>query len=71
MLDRLKSGRELMLCDESADGEWVAVIYPEPFGGAGPGDCGVSQSADGPPRPYDGACLSGWVARRYIVVTAG
>jgi hypothetical protein len=70
-LDRLTSGRELLLCQESDDGEWVGVIYPGPFGDAGPGDCGVSQSAEGPPQPYDGVCLSGWVARRYVVVTAG
>lgn len=70
-LDRLTSGRELLLCQESANGAWVGVIYPEPFGGAGPGDCGVSESKSGPPRPYDGVCLSGWVARRYVVITAG
>ncbi|UYV17082.1 hypothetical protein [Porphyrobacter sp. ULC335] len=70
-LDRLKPGRALMLCRESADGQWIGVIYPEPFGGAGPEDCGVSSAADGPPRPYEGVCLSGWVARRYVMVTAG
>lgn len=71
LLDRLKSGRELVLCQTSADGKWIGVVYPEPFGGMGPGDCGVSSAADGPPRPYEGDCLSGWVYAAYVTVTAG
>ena len=71
MLDKLKPGRELMLCEESPDGKWVGVVYPEPFGGAGPGDCGVSSPQEGPARPYDGVCLSGWVFKAYVTVIAG
>jgi hypothetical protein len=70
-LDRLKPGRVLLLCDISRDGQWIGVIYPEPFGSAGPGDCGVSTAMGGPPRPYDGVCRSGWVFRAYVRVTAG
>lgn len=70
MLDRLKPGRELMLCEDSPDGKWIGVVYPEPFGGGEPGDCGVS-SAQGPARPYDGVCLSGWVSKAYVTVIAG
>jgi hypothetical protein len=71
MLDKLTPGREVLLCEDSADGKWVGVIYPEPFGGAGPGDCGVSEASSGPARPYDGVCLSGWVFKSYIKVIAG
>jgi hypothetical protein len=71
MLDKLKPGREVLLCQDSADGKWVGVIYPEPFGGAGPGDCGVSDAQGGPARAYDGVCLSGWVFKAYVAVIAG
>jgi hypothetical protein len=70
-LDKLKPGRELLLCQDSADGKWVEVVYPEPFGGAGPGDCGVSEVQGGPARPYDGVCLWGWVLKAYVEVIAG
>jgi hypothetical protein len=71
MLDKLKPGRELLLCDESADGQWVGVVYPEPWGGPMVTDCRVSSPVAGAARPYEGPCLSGWVARRFITVTAG
>lgn len=71
MLDKLKPGRELLLCEDSADGQWVGVVYPEPFGGLIVTDCRVSSPVASAARPYDGPCLSGWVARRFVTVTAG
>lgn len=71
MLDKLTPGREVLLCDESPDGKWVGVVYPEPFGGAGPEDCGVSQALGGPPRSYDGPCRSGWIFKTFVQVIAG
>lgn len=71
MLDKLKPGRELLLCEDSADGQWVGVVYPEPWGGPIVTDCRVSSPVAGKPRPYDGPCRSGWVARRFITVIAG
>ena len=70
-LDRLKSGRALLLCEDSADGQWVGVVYAEPWGGAVVEDCRLSSPVGGRPVAYDGPCLSGWVARRYVTVTAG
>jgi hypothetical protein len=70
-LDRLASGRELMLCQTSADGQWLGVVYPDPARGMSPGDCGVSTAADGQSRPYDGECRSGWVFRTFVTVIAG
>ncbi len=70
MLDKLKPGRELLLCDDSADGQWVGVVYAEPFGGPNVTDCLVA-SPEARRAPYDGPCQSGWVARRFVTVTAG
>jgi hypothetical protein len=70
-LDKLKPGRELLLCDQSADGQWVGVVYPEPWGGPVVTDCRMASPVPGPARPYEGLCLSGWVARRYVTVIAG
>lgn len=71
MLDKLKPGRELLLCEDSADGQWVGVVYPEPAGGPTLTDCRVSSPVAGAARPYGGPCLSGWVARRFVTVIAG
>lgn len=71
MLDRLGSGREMLLCADSPDDKWIGVVYPEPFGGAGLEDCGLSEPSDGPPRPYDGVCRSGWVYKPYVQIIAG
>ncbi|WP_285711268.1 hypothetical protein [Erythrobacter oryzae] len=71
MLDKLESGRELLLCDDSADGQWVGVVYPEPFGGPVVTDCRVSSPVADKRKAYDGPCLSGWVARRFVTVIAG
>jgi hypothetical protein len=58
------------LCDESADGQWLGVVYAEPSGGAIMTDCLVS-SPVAQRAPYDGPCRSGWIARRFITITAG
>lgn len=71
MLDKLEEGRELLLCDASPDGQWWGVVYPEPVGGPNLATCGVSSPAGGNPVPYEGVCLSGWVARQYVTVIAG
>lgn len=62
--DRVRNGQSLWLCDESADGSWIGVVYA-----TDDTDCGV-----GTPRTraiYRGPCKSGWVARRYVLHVAG
>jgi hypothetical protein len=63
MLDRLRRGRLLTVCEER--GMWLGVVYGE--AGA---DCAVSS-----PRrrrtAYVGPCRSGWVHRRYAQLIAG
>jgi hypothetical protein len=69
MLDRLKPGRPLWLCRDSANGQWVGVVYPDDENGMP--DCGVSDTAHDKPAPYTGPCKSGWVMRRFIALSAG
>lgn len=71
ILDRLEPGRALLLCADSADGKWVGVVYPVSSSVAQSDNCGVSGPKDGPPRPYDGVCRSGWVFKRYVQTIAG
>ena len=57
-LDRLANGAHVFLCDRSGAAGWVGVVY-------GPGDCGLSAPIN-PPRPYEGACHSGWVRSDFL-----
>ena len=62
--DRLNSGQQLSLCDER--GNWLGVVYPREAGQ----DCGLG-TPYARSQPYAGPCLSGWVHRRFVRVTAG
>jgi hypothetical protein len=68
-LDQLKQGRPLWLCPSTKDKQWVGVVYPEDPHDMS--DCGLSENAHGKPIPYAGPCKSGWVARRFITLSAG
>jgi hypothetical protein len=68
-LDRLKQGRPLWLCRSTKDEQWVGVVYPENPDNMH--ECRVSDEAQGKPVPYAGPCKSGWVARRFITLSAG
>jgi hypothetical protein len=68
-LDRLKPGRPLWLCRTDDSERWVGVVYPENEDGMS--DCGLSENAHDKPVPYAGPCKSGWVARRFIELSAG
>ncbi len=60
-MDKLSNGADVFMCDWSADGAWVGVIYAANSGG----DCGVSNPIT-PPRAYEGPCKFGWVSAKYI-----
>lgn len=66
--DRLREGDTFFLCAESADGQWVSIVYPRK--GQGASACGVSSPV---PRPtaYRGPCAYGWVHVRWVNVLAG
>lgn len=65
-VDELGNGREVFLCDASADSEWHGIVYPASEGD----ECGVTSPVP-TERPYPGPCRSGWVHRRWIKVIAG
>lgn len=60
-VDKLSNGADVFMCDWSADGGWVGVIYAANSGR----DCGVSSPIT-PPRAYEGPCKFGWVSAKYI-----
>ena len=64
--DRLRFGQNLHICDRSADGRWLGVVYtrnPRQ-------NCNVATPVSSP-RPYPGPCRSGWVSSRYVADIAG
>lgn len=67
-LARLAKGKYVFVCDESADGKWIGIVYAP---AAKPDmDCGVG-SPRKPRGDYDGPCRSGWVAAQYVQIVAG
>ncbi|RDV07264.1 integron [Sphingorhabdus pulchriflava] len=70
-LDRLKPGRPLWLCRDTHRGDWVGIVYPVESEDDLMSECGVSDNAHDLPVPYSGPCRSGWVARRFIELSAG
>jgi hypothetical protein len=68
---RLKSGHPVWLCGKVQNKGWIGVIY-HPQGAEGDlWDCGVSEEGPAKPVAYRGPCKSGWVARRYLWLSAG
>ena len=66
-VDELDNGHGLHLCDSTADGDWIGVVYAP----AGEDvDCGVSSPVSGR-HPYAGPCRSGWVHMKWVRVIAG
>lgn len=63
-VDKLVGGKHVFMCDWSADGGWVGVVYPAAAGA----DCGVSKPIR-QAQPYAGACRSGWVSAKYVKPT--
>lgn len=67
---RLKSSHPLLICNVSEDGKWAGVVFPDEIRGDAQ-ICVFNIPADGILRPYEGPCPSGWVALRYLVLSAG
>jgi hypothetical protein len=70
-LTRLKPQHPLAICEMSEDEQWFGVVYSPNTLDRLTDDCGVLSPIEGPAHPYDGPCESGWVARRYVEMTAG
>lgn len=56
--DALEQGQPLFVCTRSIDQRWLGVVVPPPT--TPQEGCGVTSPVGGR-RPYEGACLSGWV----------
>lgn len=65
IVDKIGNGQLLYLCDATADGAWLAVVYA-----SDDDDCGVTSPL--PSRqPYQGTCRKGWVKATWVEVVAG
>ena len=62
-VDRLRSGKEVYICDES--GDWFKVFYSD-----SKGPCG-STSSNGLDVQKARGCQSGWVEKKWIDVISG
>jgi hypothetical protein len=65
---RLGAGHMVEICETSADGQWLGIVYSR--SPALDRDCGTGSPVPRV-RAYRGPCLSGWVAARYVRVVAG
>ncbi|HST36133.1 MAG TPA: hypothetical protein VLK25_05840 [Allosphingosinicella sp.] len=65
---RLGGGHLVNICETSADGQWLGIVYTR--SPALDRDCGTGAPVPRV-RAYRGPCLSGWVAARYVRVVAG
>lgn len=71
-LASLAEGQRAAICTRSLDQKWLGVVVaPTPAdNGTATVDCGVAAPVDRK-QPYDGPCVSGWVASAYIRLIAG
>lgn len=74
-LDRLTPGYPVIICTGLTNQQWVGVLYYEPgkedTSPYGAHDCGLADMNSKRPVAYRGPCRSGWVARRYLMLSAG
>lgn len=73
VLATLNEGDRAYICTRSLDQKWLGVVLAPPpaaDNSAQATDCGVSSPVDRK-QPYDGPCVSGWVASAYVRLIAG
>lgn len=65
-IDKLKDDAPVYICDQNEDGSWIGIVYQA--NGFLPTDdkCRAEETV-GSIRPYEGPCLTGWVAAKYVV----
>ncbi|MCK9621349.1 MAG: hypothetical protein M0R47_12530 [Methylobacter sp.] len=66
LIDKLYEGQQVFICQTSADGKWLGVVYSHNKNA----DCGVNSPIN-PAQVYSGQCKSGWVYGRWIKIVAG
>jgi len=64
---QLADDQRVHVCTRSLDQRWLGVVVPPTPAqeGAPTVDCGVSSPVDRK-QPYDGPCVSGWLASPYV-----
>ena len=72
VIAQLPEGQRAYICTRSLDQKWLGVVVqPAPAQEGEPaGDCGVSSPVDRK-QPYDGPCVSGWLASPYMRLIGG
>ena len=65
MIDKLREGDAVYMCDDVPGWIGVVVYPPNPMI-----DCGVMERIV-PKQPYSGACKAGWVSEKFIELVAG
>lgn len=73
ILTGLAEGDRAYICTRSLDQKWLGVVLAPPpatDNSSEAADCGVSSPVDRK-QPYDGPCVSGWVASAYVRLIAG
>ncbi|GAA0738856.1 hypothetical protein [Sphingomonas japonica] len=64
---RVANGTRLYVCTRSIDQRWLGVVVVP--GTESTDDCGLQARVERP-RSYDGPCISGWVPRALVRLTA-
>lgn len=64
----IPASARFFICTRSHDQRWLGIVFEE-SGALSPG-CGVSRPVAAR-RPYEGPCLSGWVASAFVKQIAG
>jgi hypothetical protein len=73
VIAQLPEGQRAYICTRSLDQKWLGVVLAPPpvtDNSTDAADCGVSSPVDRK-QPYDGPCVSGWVASAYVRLIAG
>ena len=74
-LDRISPDYPVIICTGLTNKQWVGVLYYTPgtedASPYGQNDCGLADMNNKRPSAYRGPCRTGWVARRYLMLSAG
>jgi hypothetical protein len=65
---KLRPGQNFILCDRSADDQWLGVVVP--LGKQTISDCGLGGGI-AKRQAYRGPCMQGWVMAKYVQEIAG
>jgi hypothetical protein len=70
-LERIKPGHPVIICTNITNKLWVGVLYRADGEDDESAHCGLYETRKPKRSAYNGPCRSGWVARRYLWLSAG